>query len=134
MKSAEELKKVYKVSQEGTVIHVVFFKHLAEPEDHVSLAHLIDTDMKAILSKNPNTFFDVLVNLVPLESWPDNLPNAARMTYLSMSRLKGIRKSAIVGDHNVLNFQTKFILWLISMNKNIQWFSNIETAEDWFHQ
>lgn len=131
MKSTEDLKKFYKVYRDGTHINIVFFRHLEDAEDQMHMAKLVETDVQAILKNHPESNFTMLVNLAALEKWPSAIPQKAQRLYLNISRQKQILKAAIVGYETSPNFQTKFVLWLIQMNNKIQWFSNIETAEEW---
>ena len=113
------------------ILNVIFTKVQTNKEDHIQLSTIITTEALKLILENPKKKINVLVNLHILDKWPKTLPLKAKLSYLGFTLNSKIKRVAIVSDRKLINFPTKFFLWLIKFNKKIFWFSNIETALLW---
>jgi|SRR3989344_2481064 len=108
---------------------LTFLKTLSQ-NDQDRLAKLVVASVLEIFNKNPNTTFNLLIDVTALKFLPTAITKNATDTYKGFSKNTQLHKAAIVGAGLLFKVATIFLM-PASKRTNLQWFSNKEEALAW---
>ena len=130
----QELKKVFKVyvDDEG-ILNLDTLGVVKDPEANTRQAELIAEAIMKILEEEPQTKYDMIVNLLPLGK-KGYASSKARKIYLQISSHKQIRRFAIVGGSIFVRTMAGFFIRAAGKDENMRWFATRGEATEWLKE
>ena len=130
-----DLKKYYKlyIDDFDETLMLVFFGKTMSNEDNRRMMSLVLEDVRVVLASNLDKHYNMLIDLVLML---DDRPILDKDTLQESSRIVDsprLRKVAFVGSSSFLKGVVN-TLAALSGKGEIQWFTDVKEAKDWFKE